>query len=65
MKKMILATVVTVGIGLMAASPVLAAPASGNVIAQAATSASPITKAVCGMRRVCGVRGCVTQRACW
>lgn len=65
MKKIVLAILITVGFGIMGASPIMAAPANGSVVAQAATSTSPITKVVCGMRRVCGVRGCVMQRVCW
>ncbi len=65
MKTIILATLIGFSIGLMGTTRVMAAPASGAVIGQAAATTSPITKVPCAWRRVCGVRGCVSRRACW
>jgi len=65
MKKTVLIGLVVIGIGLTASSSSMAAPASGNVISQAAAIASPVTKVWCRWRRVCGPRGCFSRRVCW
>ena len=63
-KGLVLAAIVTVGIGL-ASSATMAAPVNGNVVGQAAAEASPVTKVWCGWRRVCGPRGCLRCWVCW
>ena len=57
--------IVAVTLGLLAVPSVTAAPANGPVINQAAAATSPVMKAPCAVRRVCGYRGCVSRRACW
>jgi hypothetical protein len=66
MKKIALVILIAVGVGLTAApSSLMAAPASGNSISEAAANASPVNKAWCRWRRHCGPGGCWTRRWCW
>lgn len=66
MKKIALVILLTIGVGLtVAPSWLMAAPASGSNISQAAENASPINKAYCRWRRHCNWRGCWTRRWCW
>ena len=65
MKKIAFAALIAIGLGLTAAPSSMAAPASGNVISQAAATASPVTKVWCRWRRTCGPRGCWSRRVCW
>jgi hypothetical protein len=65
MTAIVLAVLVTVGIGLIGAPGTSAAPATGAVIGEAVRAASPMTKVPCGMRRVCNRYGCRSVRRCW
>lgn len=64
MRMIVLTALAAMAIGMVGTSPMIAAPASGNAIANAAASTSPVTKVPCAMRRVCGRRGCAMQRVC-
>ncbi|MEZ5891419.1 MAG: hypothetical protein R3D52_14950 [Xanthobacteraceae bacterium] len=65
MRTTILGVVLTLGLAWLGATAATAAPASGTAIKHAADKASIVTQVPCGMRRVCGRRGCVTRRVCW
>jgi hypothetical protein len=65
MKKIVLVTLLAIGVGLTPASSSMAAPAGGSVISQAAAAASPVTKVWCGWHGVCGSRGCWRRWVCW
>jgi hypothetical protein len=61
----VLAVLVTVGMGLIGAPAASAAPAQGTAISEAARATSPVTKVPCAMRRVCNRYGCRSVRRCW
>jgi len=61
MRMAILATLMTIAVSLAGLSQTLAAPASGAVIRDAASTGSPVTKVPCAWRRV----GRVSRRVCW
>jgi hypothetical protein len=64
MKATILAALLVFGMGL-ASSAATAAPAVGSVISQSAAATTPVIKAWCGWRRVCGPGGCWRRWGCW
>jgi hypothetical protein len=65
MKKIVLVTLLAIGVGLTLASSSMAAAAGGSVIGQAAAAASPVTEVWCRWHGVCGSRGCWRRRVCW
>ncbi len=65
MKAIVLAALVIIGFGLIAASPTMAAPANGSVIGRAVVAGSVVTEVTCRWRRNCGPRGCFSRRVCW
>ena len=65
MRMAVFVTFAAIGICLIGTTQMTAAPASGNVIREAANANSPVTKVPCGNRRVCDRRGCVTRWVCW
>src|SRR5215813_4996332 len=65
MRKIALAALAAIAMGLIGTASVMAAPAQGNAIGAAAATTLPVTKAaVCATRRVCNRRGCAMRRVC-
>jgi hypothetical protein len=64
MRTIVLAAITALGIGLISAAA-SAAPLNATAIGNAATAASPVTKAYCRVHRWCEHGRCWVHRHCW
>ena len=65
MKMMVLLALMTFGLGLMGTSQLMAAPANGSAIGEAAATVSSVSNVRCVWRQTCARGRCVSRRVCW